>query len=304
VKLRDAALLALAMLGTACELREITLAMPTDVLVAEVILREGSAIQTAYLHRTRTPESASRVLDAAIAVTDVATGAEIRFEAGPDSLCVELSGGVPGPGIGTCYIARGERAMVRAGARYLLEIRLGDGRRLTGATTVPQAFEITQPATPCRLAPQESLELVWTQSAGAWVYIVETRMDRLIEALKAAGVNIPPRQGSVDLLGLSIGAADTTMTFPGEVGLFSRVDESLHPILVAIRDGLPPGVTAEIAIAAADRNYVNWVRGGSFNPSGSVRVPSLSGSGTGVFGSLVIRRTTLHTGQVEAPPCR
>jgi hypothetical protein len=302
-KVSKAALLALAIFCTACELREITLAMPSDVLVAEIILREGSAIQTAYLHRTRTPESASRVLDADIAVTDVATGAEIRFEAGPDSLCVELSGGVPGPGIGTCYIARGTRTMVRGGARYLLEIRLGDGRRLTGATTVPHEFEITQPAAPCRLAPQESLQLVWTQSAGAWVYIVETRMDRLIEALKATGVDVP-RQGSFDLLGLSIGAADTTMTFPGQVGLFSRVDESLHPILVAIRDGLPPGVTAEIAIAAADRNYVNWVRGGSFNPSGSVRVPSLSGSGTGVFGSLVIRRTTLHTDQVQAPPCR
>jgi hypothetical protein len=302
-KFRNAALIALAMLGTACELREITLAIPADVLVAEVILREGSAIQTAYLHRTRTPESAARVLDADIVVTDIETAAEIRFEAGPDSMCVKLTGGVPGPGIGTCYIARGARTMVRGGARYLLEIRLGDGRRLTGATTVPHAFEITQPAAPCRLAPRESLELVWTRSAGASVYVVETRMERLIEALKAGGVDVP-RQGSVDLLGLSIGAADTTMMFPGQVGLFSRADESLHPILVAISDGLPEGVTAEIAVAAADRNYVNWVRGGSFNPSGSVRVPSLSGSGTGVFASLVIRRTALHTDQVPAPPCR
>jgi hypothetical protein len=40
---------------------------------------------------------------------------------------------------------------------------------------------------------------------------------------------------------------------------------------------------------------VNWVRGGSFNPSGTVRVPSISGGGTGVFGSLVTRTVRLHT---------
>ena len=49
-------------------------------------------------------------------------------------------------------------------------------------------------------------------------------------------------------------------------------------------------------IAAADRNYVNWVRRGAFNPSGIVRVPSLHGDGTGVFGSVVRKRFTVDAG--------
>ena len=42
-------------------------------------------------------------------------------------------------------------------------------------------------------------------------------------------------------------------------------------------------------ISATDRNYVNWVRGGNFNPSGQVRVPTIRGDGTGVFASTVTR---------------
>jgi hypothetical protein len=42
-----------------------------------------------------------------------------------------------------------------------------------------------------------------------------------------------------------------------------------------------------LTVAAVDRNYVNGVRGGSFNPSGRVRVSSVTGDGEGVFGSLV-----------------
>jgi hypothetical protein len=114
----------------------------------------------------------------------------------------------------------------------------------------------------------------------------------------------------LDLLGLSIGAADTTSLFPADVGVFDRADELLHPVLVAIRDGLPAGVRATVVVAATDRNYVNWIRGGSFNPSGTVRVPSISGGGTGVFGALVRRTRVLHVGEpdvsgsgAELPAC-
>ncbi|HAW90536.1 MAG TPA: hypothetical protein DCX61_07725, partial [Gemmatimonadetes bacterium] len=40
---------------------------------------------------------------------------------------------------------------------------------------------------------------------------------------------------------------------------------------------------------AVEGNFVNWQRGGNFNPSGQVRVPSLRGDGTGVFGAAVNR---------------
>ncbi len=102
----------------------------------------------------------------------------------------------------------------------------------------------------------------------------------------------PPDE--LDLLGLAIGAADTTIVFPQEFGVFDRftVDRDL---LLALQEGLPAGARADVLVAAGDRNFVNWVRGGNFNPSGQVRVPSVTGDGTGVFGSLVVRGRTLLT---------
>jgi hypothetical protein len=59
-----------------------------------------------------------------------------------------------------------------------------------------------------------------------------------------------------------------------------------------------------VVVAAADRNYVNWVRGGNFNPSGLVRVPSVRGDGTGVFGSIVAKTVVLTTvPESTAPAC-
>jgi hypothetical protein len=300
---RAAPLVGLLLTG-ACELREVTVAEPEEVLIAEVILQAGARVQTAYLHTTATGGGSTRVLDAQVTVIDEATGSELRLEAGADSLCIQSSGVEPTPGVGTCYSARVAQDAVRTGARYRLEVQLPDGRRLSGVTTVPQSFEIVRPAEPCALAPNTSIELRWTRSAGAWVYLVEASFFGLIDALRQAGVEVPSREDPLDLLGLSIGAEDTTMVFPAGIGLFSRADQTLHPLLLAMRDGLPAGVRADVAVVAVDRNYVNWIRGGSFNPSGAVRVPSLSGNGTGVFGSLVVRRTGILTTAGGPPPCR
>jgi hypothetical protein len=135
-----------------------------------------------------------------------------------------------------------------------------------------------------------SLPLVWTRSEGAWSYQIVAQFSDLAEGLRERGVADPPDE--LDLIGLAVGGADTTIVFPGEFGVFDRfsVDRDL---LLALAEGLPNGSRADIVFAAGDRNYVNWVRGGSFNPSGQVRVPSVSGEGTGVFGSLVVHRKSL-----------
>lgn len=70
-----------------CDLREITIAEPDDVVVAEIVLRAGSPVQTAYLHRTSALGSA-RVFDATVTVTDIDSGDVTRFEAEADSLCL------------------------------------------------------------------------------------------------------------------------------------------------------------------------------------------------------------------------
>ena len=304
IVVRIALLAAMTALGpTACELSDITLAEPADLLVVEVVLKAGDTIQTAFLHRTVSAAGGARIFDATVTVREDGGGPPMSFEADADSLCLFPAPPTPPFPAGTCYVARGRTALVRPGIRYTLEVALPDGRRLTGSTRVPGEFALVRPAAPCRLPAGTGIDLAWTRAAGASVYIGETRMDHLVAALRAAGVEIERADTPVDLLGLAIGSADTTMAFPGEFGLFDRADPELHAILLAIRPGLPPGVRADIAIAAADRNYVNWVRGGAFNPSGTVRVPSLHGDGTGVIGSLVIRRTAIDTGDADLPSC-
>jgi hypothetical protein len=289
---------------TGCELREITLAAPEDIVIAEVILRAGSSVQTAYLHRTSSEHGSARVFNAGVIVTEEGTGRQILLEADADSLCLTPA---PAPGlssIGTCYVARG--AVVNAATRYDLRIELPDGGVLTGETTVPGPFGITTPdAAVCGLEPGASIELTWTRATGTSVYIAAVRMSGLLQALRRLGVDVQGT-GPVELVGLSVTAEDTTLVFPSEVGLFDRFTDDKHPILVALQEGMPADVVSEISVSAADRNYVNWIRGGNFNPSGLVRISSLRGDGAGVFGSLMtehveIRTTAPATG---VPGCR
>ncbi len=94
---------------------------------------------------------------------------------------------------------------------------------------------------------------------------------------------------------MAISERDTTLVIPGELGLFERFDGN-QDLLVALQDGFPPGVGVEMVVGAADRNLINGVRGGGFNPSGNVRISSVVGDGIGVFGSLVPRRVFIAVG--------
>ena len=80
--------------------------------------------------------------------------------------------------------------------------------------------------------------------------------------------------------------------------LFNRFDLD-SDLAVRLQRGLPVGASAEVSITAVDRNYVNWQRGGNFNPSGVVRVPSLRGAGTGVLGSTYRRSFTIQVGEPD-----
>lgn len=293
------ALPALALLAAGgCELQEIALAVPDDVIVAEVVLRAGEPVQRALLHRTG--GGSSRVLGARVEVRERDTDRVVLYNVVQDSVCTGMSGP---SAAGTCYGATTGVDGIRPGMQYDLRIDVED-RTLRGTTTVPGVFSVNRPGAPvCELAPRRTIETAWTRSAGAWVYVIEVRFPNLRQALRRDGIDVPG-QGTVELTGLSIGAADTTLVFPTELGLFDRLDADLHPILVALADGLPSGVDAYLTVAATDRNYVNWVRGGAFNPSGLVRIPSVQGDGTGVFGSMVTVQRRLHTGtRGFDPPC-
>ena len=64
-----------------------------------------------------------------------------------------------------------------------------------------------------------------------------------------------------------------------------------HGTIVA--EGTPAFLKARVSVAAVERNYTNWARGGTFNPSGQVRIPSLRGDGTGFFGATVVKTMTV-----------
>jgi hypothetical protein len=145
----------------------------------------------------------------------------------------------------------------------------------------------------CSLEPARRFTVEWTRAEGAWAYISETQIINLTAALEDS--NIEVEEDPLLLVGLSVSEADTTIVFPSEFGLFDRPNLGRDLALV-LQEGLPFGTQAEVVIAAADRNYVNWVRRGAFNPSGIVRVPSLHGDGTGVFGSVVRQRFTVDAG--------
>lgn len=284
-----------------CELQEIVVSTPEDLVVAEIYLQAGSfgSRGLAYLHRASNSGTAE-VPDAT--VTLIAPNGN-RYAFSPFQLDGCFLGRIPTRLEGSCYLLDPQgRSAVRPGLTFEVEVELADGGRLQGRTTVPSNFRVTHPRSDegpvCILPPQTRLEVQWTPSDGAWAYIGETELFGLPELLAPAGIDVT--EDPLVLLGLSISREDTTLVFPGEFGVFDRGDLD-RDLLVSLQAGLPAGASASIVITAADRNYVNWVRGAGFNPSGQVRLPSLAGTGgTGVFGSQVIRRFLLEV--VEDPP--
>ena len=293
---------------SACELQEITLAESEDVVVAEVYLSVDvdGVYSTAWIHRTRGNAGSTREVGSA----DVFLRAEARVSTvrlRPDQPSVCTGDELPDAFPGSCYFSGPlDPRHFGPGSPVEVVIRLSDGGRITGQTRVPGAYELLSPRIDrlrmCSLEPSQRLNVEWTRAAGAWAYISETQIMNLTAALEDSDVEV--EEDPLLLVGLSVSEADTTIVFPSEFGLFDRVNLGRDLALV-LQEGLPFGTQAEVVIAAADRNYVNWVRRGVFNPSGIVRVPSLQGDGTGVFGSVVRQRFTVDAGlEVPAPgPC-
>jgi hypothetical protein len=299
---RALAAASLAVAAAGCELREITIADADDVVVAEFVLIAGAPRQSGMLHRTLGSDS-SRVPATGASVRIVAAdGGELELSAAPPDFC--FIDGSDDDGAPACYASTRTvlpGSFVVPGETYTLRIRLADGRELTGTTTVPAPFQLRRPAaSACALPPGQPLDIVWTMSPTAWLYAAETELNGLRAALAARGIDV--EREPLRLFGLALSNTDTTIAFPAEFGVFDRFDPDLTETLAAIQTGLPPGIDADVVIAAADRNYVNWERGGNFNPSGFVRVPSVFGDGTGVFGAVLPRTFQLTTHPNPALP--
>jgi hypothetical protein len=304
----------LVLLGAAgCTLADVVVPESDDVLVVEAVLRTDLARQTVLLHRSvrgraSAPEPGATVVvrgPGGVAVSFVQSDGDCLthtdgYPGGPDAVEVQAS----------CYVSlEAAGRWVEPGAAYDLEVATARGERAGGRTTVPGAFALeglafsrtlAESPAPCALPPTTRLTIRWTRAPGAWAYVAPLRLFGLRAGL-------PPEVEApepLELLGLAISAADTEIVLPAEFGLFDRftVDQAL---LAVLQQGLPAGTRAEVTIAAADRNYVNGVRGGSFNPSGRVRISSVTGDGVGVFGSLVPLAASVRAGPPAEglPPC-
>ena len=285
-----------------CELQEVQVAEPEDVVVAEITLRAGATSQLAFLHRTRGVTGLPETVDSATIEVRNATGNVLRFLPAPDTTCVTPRNDTATGTRGSCYASPLNAMQILPGATYTLSIRLTDGRTMTGSTSVPADFRMIRPNTLlCSVPEFTPIELRWTRSENAWVYANETNLRNIRAALMPHNVTVD--KDPLRLFGLAISNTDTTIVFPGEFGVFDRGDEDLTEALALMQRGLPRGVIADVVIAAADRNYVNWERGGNFNPSGPVRVPSIRGDGTGVFGSIVPKTFQIRVAVTGQPPC-
>jgi hypothetical protein len=300
-----AAVAVLALSG--CELASVEVAVPDDQVVLEAYLRPDQARQEAFLYATLPGRNGSLRVDGAdVRIRDEA-GNELTFypsfnpTAGQE--CAYYTQFREGQG-GSCYTSIPLVDLVRPGETYELDVTLADGRTLTARTTVPGEFEIRRPdASACVLGPGRSYPITWSRSPGSWAYQTVASFVNLEPGLTAMGIPNPPNE--LQLVGLAVGSADTTIVFPDEFGVFDRYTVE-RDLLLALLQGLPAGAGADVIVAAGDRNYVNWVRGGSFNPSGQVRIPSVDGDGTGVFGSLLVKRRYFAADDTEGgiPDCQ
>ena len=175
------------------------------------------------------------------------------------------------------------------GEQLELTIELTQGRTLRSATTIPGEFTLTgiEDGSRCLLPADTPLTVQWSRSNDTWAYISETLIVGLESSLSGT-VASTNEADSLWLLGLSLSASDTTIVFPTEFGIFQRFDLDAE-IAAQLQKGLTPGTQASVTVTAANRNYANWARGGNFNPSGRVSIPSVTGDGTGVFGASVTR---------------
>jgi hypothetical protein len=284
-----------------CELQELTLAEPpVDVVVVEGLVQlgipggfSGRSIDrvSVLLHRTvQGADGLNEAVPGALVQVTGPDGAQFRLREMLDpSRCVSST---PLDGTGTCYLLGDDILLsipsIRPGDALDLEVITLRGEVMRSSSVVPGDFGFLGPNNEetCVIPSDAPFALTWTEAPGAWAYVAETQIYGLRAALEPRGIEV--EVDPLFLLGLSVSAADTVISFPAEFGVFDRFDLD-RDVAVVLQQGLPPGTWAEVTVSAVDRNYVNWVRGGNFNPSGTVRIPSVTGDGTGYFGTSVTR---------------
>ena len=322
---RALAFAAMSYLFTGCALTEVAVAVPDDVIVAEVHVVLTLAPDTdevtltawAFLHRTHHPEGAPSISGAVVEVSADQRRVVRLWQQESLARCIFADWLSPHlikvrfTRDAACYRAfEATPAPFSPGEKLSLRITAPDGRVLTGVSRIPGVFTfvgLEHEGDRCRLHPGTNYRFRWTPTRKVWAHVAGARFEGITEALALRGI---PAPDTVDLLGLAMGRQDTAIVFPRDFGvathLFSR-SEKARKIISELRKGLPDGTSATVAIAAADRNWVNWTWArGALNPSGWVRIPSVFGGGSGVFATATRRQVWVDSsadGEDGLPLC-
>ncbi len=197
----------------------------------------------------------------------------------PLATCVtRLDEGIRPPA-GSCHLAAAPAAHFAPGEKLTLSVTLPDGSVLTGESRMPGIFTPTNLSLEdgrCRLDPDTGYRFDWARSEGSWGYIAEARFAGLGDLWDSEA----PLSLAVTLRG----AHETGVLFPRDL-LFEALDPNRTDLHSVLRQGLPEGASAQVAVGAIDRNWANWVRLGRIDIPGEVHIPSVFGDGTGWFGT-------------------
>lgn len=294
-------LLALSVLA-GCELAEVAAPASDDVLVVDAVLRGGPGRQVILLHRS-IEERVIRGESGATVTVSRADGSEtIAFQEAPSPKDCFVAGSVDDlNGLdleASCYIS--PWVEIEPGATYDLRVETAGGEMAYGRTQVPGGYRFATPEVDpgagrtwmCRL-PAAPFELGWTASAGAWAYVITLS----VENYAPDEEDLPD---PVELTSVSVSAADTSLLFPKQIGLFQRGDVPVR-VYDILDQGIPAQADALLSVVATDRNYTNAIRGGRFNPSGNIRVNSIAGDGVGIFGSVTTIQINSQGGTALCP---
>lgn len=270
-----------------CSLTEVSIPQGEDVAVVEAVLNTGQPVQRLLLHRTvENGEARALVADSVLLTGPDGRARRYVRTLNETSGCLADADSIPAESV-SCYVLEFSPA---PGAVYALDVFFDGDQRIRGRTQVPGTFELRgSPAVragSCVLRPGTQLALAWTRAPGVWSYLADLEIRGLRRVPELSEMQQIP--DPLNLFGLAISDSDTTLSVPADFGLFQAGEVELD-LLRLLQNGLPAGITAGLTIAAADRNLVNAIRGGTFNPSGLVRISSVAGDGIGLFGSVVPR---------------
>jgi len=315
------AALAMVIALSACDLADVEILPAPDVIVASATVvvtvdpdapsqRRMQIVTMLTRHRNEVPFD---VPGASVVVTSE-SGQTVRLvEAehlrGTCTVHSEESG-YPFAPVGSCYtnIASANSFSFSSGESISLTVTTPEGQVLHGTSTIPATFvptDLTLVGGRCRIDPDTSHRFTWHAVEGAWAHLAEAEIEGLNADLWSSGAAL---YLPVSVLGR--GRDVTDMVFPRDflLELLSDVDHVAR--YRALHEGLPGGASADIAFAAVDRNWANWMREGRVNIGGVTVIPSVFGDGTGWFGTAVRWQVKVESrvanegaGEEELPLC-